>query len=119
MPSAFAGSFFSTANGEKIPPRGQKHISFTTESGLGLTMKIEMCDIDKVLASVDEMVEQGHRAIFEAAHPRIILSNGAVLKMRRERRLFLLRLYIQDGQGGVGLFAVEQSDAEQHFQRQE
>jgi len=51
--------------------------------------------VDKFLLSVNELVDQGHAALF-STRPRIFLSNGRVIQMTRSRRLFFLRLYLNN-----------------------
>jgi len=95
QPSKFEGQAFSTANGESVLPLGVRQLAFQTYSGEFVSLKIEICNVDKFLLSVNDLVEQGHEAVF-SLRPRIILSNGRTIKMTRARRLFFLRLYLNN-----------------------
>lgn len=107
MPSRFAGQSFTTANGEPILPMGLRKVEFVTYGGIAVNLKIEICSVDKFLLSVDDLVEQGHEAIF-SYRPRIVLKNKKEVAMRRERRLFFLRLYLVDN----SLMAIDAVDGQ-------
>ena len=96
QPSSYAGQAFSTASGEPILPLGVRQLAFQTSSGEFVTLKIEICNVDKFLLSVNDLVEQDHEAIFSRRRPRIVLSNGRAIRMTRARKLFFLRLYLSD-----------------------
>jgi hypothetical protein len=109
QPSKFEGQAFSTANGESVLPLGVRQLAFQTYSGEFVSLKIEICNVDKFLLSVNDLVEQGHEAVF-SLRPRIILSNGRTINMTRARRLFFLRLYLNN-QDLMAVDVVDGQDA--------
>ena len=58
------GKSYSAANGSIIKNKGEKVISMITRNGKWKSMKFEMCDMTRPLASVHKIVEAGHTVVF-------------------------------------------------------
>ena len=57
------GKNYAAANGSSIRNKGEKIVSMVTKEGKMKTMRFQMCDVTRPLASVHKIVEAGHTVV--------------------------------------------------------
>ena len=101
-----SGLTYTTANGKEIPNLGEKVVVVATSDGTNKSIKFQICDVTKCLASVSRIVEAGHRVIFDIPEAGSFIENrrtGERTYLRQERGLYLLDAWVmpcQEAEGG-------------------
>ena len=108
-PASMSGTQFSTASGECIPAQGERKWAATLAGGRQVSLKFEICKIDKPLLSVADLNDKDVDAYFTKKEmgSRLIFSDGEWQTLVRYNRTFWLEVWLEPGQGGV----VEQAKA--------
>ena len=71
---------YTAANGSAIKNEGEKVVSMVTRRGDWKSMKFQMCNVTRPLASVHKICEKGHSVVFNPSWDRrgsFILDHGA------------------------------------------
>ena len=89
---------------------GERTVGFSTNEGQQKKIKFQVADINKILISVDKLVDAGNAVHLDRKAPRIVTPNGDNIPLRRKDGVFVLDMWIRR--------AKEQSSRERGFQRQ-
>ena len=76
---------------------------FDTEDGKKLDWTFQIADVNKVLASVSYLVDNNHRVVFDQDEDTgedisfiTDKTSGDVIKMRRDRNVWIIDAYIEE-----------------------
>ena len=92
-----SGLTYTTATGKEIPNLGEKVVVVATTEGSTRSIKFQMCDVTKCLASVSRIVEAGHRVILDTPEAGSYIENrksGERTYLLQERGLYLLDAWV-------------------------
>ena len=92
-----SGLTFITATGKETSNLGEKIVVVATTEGSTRSIKFQMCDVTKCLASVSRIVEAGHRVILDTPEAGSYIENrhtGERTYLRQERGLYLLDAWV-------------------------
>jgi len=106
-PASRAGVQFSTASGQCIPAEGERKWAATLAGGRQVSLKFEICSIEKPLLSVADLNDKDVDVHFNRWGSRLIFSDGSIQPLVPYNRTFWLEVWLEPGQGGV----VEQAKA--------
>ena len=98
-----AGLTYTTANGKEIQNLGEKVVVVATSEGASKSIKFQICEVTKCLASVSRIVEAGHRVIFDIPEAGSYIENrrtGERTYLRQDRGLYLLDAWVMPCQEG-------------------
>jgi hypothetical protein len=108
-----AGIAYRAANGQPVPDLGTRVLSVVTEHGKTRAMRARVCDVQKGLISVSEMVDAGHTVIFskQKSFCRHDVT-GEVTMFHRRNKVFEMELKVPRYRGSSSsVSAVSSQDA--------
>ena len=100
-----AGIHYVACNNGRIPNEGEAELEFRSKEGHGHRWTFQVAEVSKVLAAVSALVDSGHRVVFDrdektGADVSFIVdkATGAATKMRRERNVWVVDAWIEEGE---------------------
>ena len=100
-----AGVHYVACNNGRIPNEGEAEMEFTTQEGHDHRWTFQIAEVNKVLASVSSLVDEGHRVIFDRdpitkIDTSFIIhkQSGNSTKLRRERNVWVVDAWIEEGE---------------------
>ncbi len=93
------GSCYATANGMKVRDHGTRFLVGTV-NGVRRGLRASAADVTKALASVSDMIDQGHVVVFSKA--RSFAHNPSTketLEFRRRNRVFEFDMRVESHEG--------------------
>ena len=88
------GVYYIAANGDEIYNAGEQEVAMVTADG-PRSMRFQICDVTKTLASVSKICEKGHRVIFDDEAGSCIQhkSTGRVIPLEKKNGVYVLRAW--------------------------
>ena len=98
-----AGVHYVSATSNRIKNEGETDLHFDTEDGKKLNWTFQIAEVNKVLASVSYLVDHKHRVVFDQDEETgedisfiTDKSSGDVIKMRRDKNVWVIDAYIEE-----------------------
>ena len=92
-----AGVQYVAANGQKIPNEGEVDFKFLTECGQRAKITMQVAKVNKPLASVSKLIDEGFKVIFDSSGSYMINKrSGGKISILRERGVFVLNAYVAE-----------------------
>ena len=93
---SLAGMNFISANGAKIPNKGEQRVRFMTSEGTWATWIFQVAGINKPLVSVSKLIADGWKVIFDEDGSYIIhKATGHTIDLRCERGIFTVDAFVE------------------------
>ena len=89
-----SGLHYVAADGTRIPNMGQQLVRFMTLDGQWVELMFQVAAINKPLASVSKLTEQGYRVVFDDESYIYHKKSKQVIKMRKERGVYVVDAYV-------------------------
>lgn len=104
-----AGIGYRGANGSHIKNYGESEIIGRMKDGQGVSMKMVVADVTKVLASVARMCERGNRVVFDDKGSYVECKrDGHRTRMEKRNGVYVMDMWIRKPRGANG--ASEQEE---------
>ena len=106
------GGGFKVANGVRIKNEGEKNVKGITTGGQTLAIKMQVTDVDKVLASVSRLTDAGNRVVFEKEYGYIEnKKTGKKIDLERKHNVYVFQMLVKGDRGGekVSIFPCTSS----------
>ena len=85
------GQKFIAATGQGIKNEGQRTVKFSTDDGKRRRMTFQVAQVNKILASVAGICDNGNEVTFTATGGRIVsIRNGRITKFRRHGNVYVM-----------------------------
>ena len=95
------GLHYVAASGTRIPNMGQQKIKFLTENGTWARWIFQVAAVNKPLASVSKLIDDGWRVVFDEEASYIKhKKTGNVIHMKRERGVFVIDAFVDPASAG-------------------
>ena len=98
-----AGVHYVACNNGRIPNEGEAEMEFTTQEGHDHRWTFQIAEVNKVLAAVSSLVDDGHKVVFDRdpvtkVDTSFIVhkSSGTHTKLRRERNVWVVDAWIEE-----------------------
>ena len=98
-----AGVHYVAASSHRIANEGETDLHFMTIDGKKQNWRFQVAEVNKVLASVSYLVDQGYRVVFEKCQKTgrdmsLISrqSDNSMIKMRRDRNVWLIDAWVEE-----------------------
>ena len=89
------GQKFIAATGQGIKNEGQRTVKFSTEDGKRRRMTFQVAQVNKILASVAGICDNGNEVTFTATGGRIVsIKNGRITKFRRHGNVYVMDIWV-------------------------
>ena len=90
------GVHYVAANGARILNLGEQRVGFWTADGIGTSWTFQVCQVNKPLASVAKLVDDGWKVIFDSELSCLVHKRtGKVIKLKKERGVYVIDAYIE------------------------
>ncbi len=88
--------FYRTADGTRIPNKGEKRIEWKAEDGTSGKLTVQITDVKKALCSVGKVANAGNRVVFEP-HGGYIqnIATGRVTPLIKEGVTYKLQMWVK------------------------
>ena len=103
------GVHYVSATANRIRNEGETDLHFDTEDGKKLNWTFQIAEVNKVLASVSYLVDHKHRVVFDQDNDTgedisfiTDKASGDVIKMRRDRNVWVIDAYIEEEEAEQG-----------------
>ena len=103
-PASRRGVYYIAANNGRIPNEGEVDFEFVTEHGKPEFLVMQIAEVNKALGSVSYMVDRGYKVVFDKDKDTdvdlsmmIHKETGQATRFRRDRQVWVLDAYCQDG----------------------
>ena len=97
---SLSGMNFISANGARIPNKGQQKVRFMTGEGTWATWIFQVAGPNKPLVSVSKLIEDGWRVIFDRERSYIVhKATGHTIDLRSERGIFVVDAFVGPDSG--------------------
>ena len=110
------------ANGAQIANDGEQAVEFMTEEGSRGRWTFQIAKVNKPLASVSKLLDAGHRVVLDEDGSYVLNKRSKqVMKVRREKGVFVLDVWLAQDKGGDTVMedAIDDSqNGKQVFTRQ-
>ena len=94
-PGSIRGVHYVAASGTRIPNLGEQKIPFWTLEGIGASWLFQVAGVNKPLASVAKLIDEGWRIIFDSEGSFIKhKKTGRIIKLVKERGVFIIPAYL-------------------------
>ena len=95
-PGSARGVHYVAANGARIPNLGEQKLGFWTADGIGTSWTFQVCQVNKPLASVAKLVDDGWKVVFDEDLSCLVHKRtGKVIKLRRDRGVYVVDAYLE------------------------
>ena len=100
---SLSGVNFISANGAKIPNKGEQKVRFMTPEGTWATWIFQVAGINKPLVSVSKLIADGWRVIFDEERSYLQhKATGHTIDLKCERGIFTVDAYVESVVGSPG-----------------
>ena len=97
------GVNFISANGAKIPNKGEQKIRFLTTEGTWATWIFQVAGINKPLVSVSKLIADGWRVVFDEERSYLLhKASGHTIDLTCERGIFTVEAFVEPASGSPG-----------------
>ena len=90
-----SGRHYMAANNKEIRNVGQSQVGFVTGEGLGKKINFQRAEVGRILVAADKLTDAGCTVILNKKAPRIITKQGETIKIKREKGMFILDMWIR------------------------
>ena len=98
-----AGVHYVACNDGRIPNEGESEMTFKSAEGNEHEWTFQIAEVNKVLAAVSSLVDNGHRVIFDRDEATgldtsliVNKTTGVSTKMRRERNVWVIDAWVEE-----------------------
>ena len=98
-----AGVHYVAATSHRVANEGETDLHFMTIDGKRQNWRFQVAEVNKVLASVSYLVDQGYRVVFEkcqkSGRDMSLISrqsDNTMIKMRRDRNVWLIDAWVEE-----------------------
>ena len=93
---SIGGVNFISANGAKIPNKGEQKVRFMTSEGTWATWIFQVAGINKPLVSVSKLIKDGWRVIFDEDRSYLLhKTTGHTIDLKCERGIFTVEAFVE------------------------
>ena len=93
------GQKFIAATGKGIKNKGQRTVRFTTEDGKRRRMTFQVAKVNKILASVAGICDNGNEVTFTKTDGRIVnVTTGRITQFRRHGNVYVMDIWVMNSQ---------------------
>ena len=97
---SLSGVNFISANGAKIPNKGEQKVRFMTPDGTWATWIFQVAGINKPLVSVSKLIADGWRVVFDQDRSYLLhKKTGHTIDLKCERGIFTVDAYVEPVSG--------------------